>query len=99
MNHPTSNVSTPRFNTLEELTSHFIKYRDVDKSLSLVLSGVEIKSEHLEEAHLDRPGWYFIRDDLRRYLPLKYAIHRYPIDMARPFPNIDSRANGVAIAD
>jgi len=77
-------MDTPRFDTLEELTAYFLEHRDFDKMLSMVLQGVEITEEFVEEAQVDRPGWYFARSDLKRFLPLKHIIHRHPMGVAEP---------------
>lgn len=78
-------MNTPRFDTLEELTAYYLEHRDFDRLLSMMLSGVEITEDFTEEAGVDRPGWYLVRDDLR-ILPLKHRIHRRPMGVEEPRP-------------
>lgn len=71
-------METPVFDSLEQLTANFMEHRDSDPD-SFFLCGVEVTSDLLEEADVERPGWYFARADLKRFLPLKHVIHRRPL--------------------
>lgn len=56
------------------MTPVFKNQEEVAKTCSFFTTGAYISEENAAEAGVEQPGWYLIRTDLARLLPVKYCI-------------------------